>query len=130
MQERFSLRQRAARAGIAVVAALLLISGAARFVTAADRATLAPPATVTTPIAGRSGTAISVMLSARGTVTWKTPPPTSRPDRPRACSITLVSSEGPVVAGGADAGAPRGVALPASACRRLRASCTAWPCPA
>ena len=50
MQERFSLRQRATRAGIAVVAALTLIAGAARFVTAADRAPLAPPATVTTPI--------------------------------------------------------------------------------
>src|SRR5262245_26616434 len=50
MQERFSLRQRATRAGIAVAAALLVIAGAVRFVTAADRATLAPPATVTTPI--------------------------------------------------------------------------------
>src|SRR5215510_1904145 len=47
MQERFSLRQRATRAGIAGVGAALLLAGA---VTAADR-TIAPPATVTTPIA-------------------------------------------------------------------------------
>src|SRR5690349_16416914 len=49
MQDRFSLSERATRAGIAVVAALGLMAGAARFVTAADRS-LAPAATVTTPI--------------------------------------------------------------------------------
>jgi Do/DeqQ family serine protease len=49
MQERFSLRQRANRAGIAAVAGIGLMAGAARFVTAADGTTLGP-ATVTTPI--------------------------------------------------------------------------------
>src|SRR5215510_6898743 len=49
MQQRFSLRQRANRAGIAAVAGIGLMAGAARFVTAADGTTLAP-ATVTTPI--------------------------------------------------------------------------------
>src|SRR5215470_7489752 len=50
MQDRFSLSERATRAGIAGVAVLGLMAGAARFVIAAD-GTLAPPATVTTPIA-------------------------------------------------------------------------------
>jgi Do/DeqQ family serine protease len=77
MYERFSLRQRAARAGIAIVAALLLIGGAARFVTAADRATLAPPATVTTPIAhaingGRDSYADVVNVVAPAVVTIRT----------------------------------------------------------
>ena len=51
MQGRFSVTQRAVRAGIAVVAALLLIAGAVKFVGAADRTMTAPPATVTTPLA-------------------------------------------------------------------------------
>ena len=35
--------------------------------------------TVTTPMAGRSGCPIAVIDSARGTVTWNTPPPISLP---------------------------------------------------
>jgi len=77
MQERFSLRQRATRAGIAIVAALLLMGGAARFVTAADRATLAPAATVTTPIAhtidgSRDSYADVVQVVAPAVVTIRT----------------------------------------------------------
>src|SRR5438094_6007165 len=47
--------------------------------------------TVTTPMAGSNGWPISVIASARGAVTWKTPAPTSRPERPSACSMAFVS---------------------------------------
>ena len=50
MQGRFSLPRRAVRAGIALVATLTLIAGAAKFVGAADRTVTASSATVTTPI--------------------------------------------------------------------------------
>src|SRR5437867_4112238 len=85
--------------------------------------------TVTTPMAGSNGCPISVIDSARGTVTWKTPAPTSRPWRPRACSICFVSSPGPweAAAGGAPP-VPNGVALADSACRSAFAICTASPC--
>src|SRR2546427_1000494 len=85
--------------------------------------------TVTTPMAGSSAWPISVIASARGTVTWKTPAPTSRPERPSACSMAFVSRVGPPAAAEAGAGAPSGVPLANSAWRRARAICTASPCP-
>ena len=66
--------------------------------------------TVVTPMAGSSGSPMPVMASARGTVTWNTPPPISRPGRPSTCSICLVSIAGPPAAAGA-AGVPSGVPL-------------------
>jgi serine protease Do len=52
MNERhYSIRQRTARAGMAIVAALLLITGVAWRGTAADQKAVASAATVTTPIA-------------------------------------------------------------------------------
>ena len=67
--------------------------------------------TVTTPIAGRSAWPISVIASARGTVTWKTPAPISRPERPSACSIAFVSSVAAEAGAAAAGAAPSGVPL-------------------
>jgi serine protease Do len=78
MQGRFSfITQRTLRAGIAVVAALLLIAGAAKFVGAADRTMTAPPATVASPIAhaidgSRSSYAEIVDVVAPAVVTIRT----------------------------------------------------------
>jgi len=77
MQGRFSFTKRAARAAIAVVAALLLIAGAAKFVGAADRTMTTPAATVTSPIAhaidgSRSSYADIVDVVAPAVVTIRT----------------------------------------------------------
>ncbi len=81
-------------------------------------------------MAGSNSTPISLITSARGTVTWNTPPSSALPVRPRACSICLVSSAGPVAGAAATLPPPpSGVPLADNAWRSAVASLIASPWP-
>ena len=85
--------------------------------------------TVVTPMAGSNGCPISVMDSVRGTVTWNTPPPISRPDAPERL-LDLLRDQGPARwPARKERRTPRGVPLADSAWRSAVASLRASPWP-